>query len=129
MVADDCLLVFGQHPDTIPFSVKRIFYILKPRKGLPRGFHTHHKTKQVIFCIQGQFRLTLDDGKTREEAVLSKANKGVYLAPMIWHEMADMDKRTIILVVASRKYDPNDYIRDYQKFLRLVNDGKKRSQV
>lgn len=120
-ILDDCTLIFAQTPDHIPFTIKRIYYISRAHPKLPRGFHAHKKTKQIIFCLKGSIKLTLDNGKSRKEVMLNKPNIGVFLDSMIWHEMMNFKKNTLLLILASRKFDPSDYIRNYVEF-------KKRAQ-
>ena len=125
-IKDDGYLYYVQHPDQIPFEIKRVYYIVSPVSGLPRGKHTHKKTRQILFCIQGSVRMVLDDGFRREEIALSEPEKGIMLEPMIWHEMWDMDESTILLILASEKFDPKDYIRNHNEFLRIVRTKKKK---
>lgn len=115
-VFDDCYLYFAQTPDHIPFKIKRIYYIINSDVKLPRGLHAHKKTQQVIFCISGSIKLILDNGKKREEIVIDQPNTGVFLDKMIWHEMIDFKRNTILLIIASEKFDPADYIRQYEEF-------------
>ena len=122
-IEDDCLLMFAQFPN-IPFEIKRVYYILQPKPNLPRGFHAHRQTKQVLFCIQGSIKIILDDGKKRKEVILNKPNIGIFLDSLIWHEMYKLDKNTILLIMASKEYDPLDYIRDYKKFLKIVKKNE-----
>ena len=119
-IIDDCFLYFSEHPEHIPFQVKRVYFITKSDTKLSRGFHVHKKTRQIIFCIQGSIKLVLNNGRSREEIVLDRAENGALIDKMIWHEMHDFQKDTILLVLASRIYDSKDYIRDYQKFLKSV---------
>lgn len=120
-IRDDGFLIFGQYPDQVPFEIKRVYYITEPVKGLPRGKHAHKKTRQILFCIKGKVRIVLNDGNNQEEIVLSSSEKGIMIESKIWHEMLDMDEDTILLVLASEKYKPNDYIRDYSEFKRYVS--------
>lgn len=122
-ISDDCYLCFAQNPTHIPFSIKRIFYILQAQLGLPRGAHAHYKTEQILFCIQGSIKMVLDNGKRREEIILDQPEVGIFLDKMIWHEMQEFKKDTILLVIASRKYNNKDYIRSYRQFLGLVNSA------
>lgn len=115
-IIDDCYLYYAQNKDHIPFSIKRIYFITKAEIKLSRGFHAHHKTQQILFCIQGSIKLTLDNGKKREQLSLNKPNKGIFINKMVWHEMYNFKKNTILLVLASRVFDENDYIRNYEKF-------------
>lgn len=119
-IEDDGILCFGQVDDHIPFSPIRVYYILKPKRGEPRGSHAHKETNQLLFCLQGSVKMVLDDGDKREDIVLKDPNVGIVLPKMLWHEMHNMDKDTILLVLASKKYDPADYIRNYDQFKRLA---------
>lgn len=120
-IFDDCYLYFAQNSTHIPFVIKRVYYITKANIKLSRGFHAHKKLKQVIFCIQGKIKLTLDDGKKRKSIMLHKPNIGVLIEKMIWSEMTGFKKNTIILVFASRVFNESDYIRDYEQFKGLAN--------
>ena len=119
-IFDDCYLYFAQNYDHIPFSNKRIYYITQAKRQIGRGFHAHHQTHQVLFCIQGHIKMVLDDGIRREEVILDKPEEGIFLNKMIWHEMHDFQENTILLVLASDVYKPEDYIRDYNEFVKLV---------
>ena len=115
-IFDDCYLSFAQTPDHIPFNIQRVYYITKSDPKLPRGYHAHKKTKQVIFCIQGTIKLTLDDGERKRKIILKESHVGVFIDKMIWHEMIDFKKDTILLVLASKVFNEKDYIRDYAQF-------------
>lgn len=123
-IIDDCFLFFAQNKDHIPFSIKRIYYILKANTTLTRGFHAHLKTKQALFCLSGSIKVVLSDGRRKKSIILDSPDTGIFLDNMIWHEMHDFKKNTIILVIASRKFNPKDYIRDYKKFKEIVNNEK-----
>lgn len=113
-----------QSDNQIPFTIERIFFIYGVSEGAVRGAHTHHMTAQALFCIQGSIDIRLDDGKTKETVHLDRPNVGVLLEPHIWHEMADFKKDTIILVLASKRYDPEDYVRSYEDFLNQYSNEK-----
>lgn len=115
-IFDDCFLYFAQNSAHIPFNIKRVYFITKADTNLPRGHHAHKETKQVMFCIQGSINLRLDNGKKREKITLDRPDIGVLIDKMIWHEMADFKKDTILLVLASKVFNEKDYIRDYEKF-------------
>jgi dTDP-4-dehydrorhamnose 3,5-epimerase-like enzyme len=119
-VTDDCFLYFGEYPKHIPFTINRIYYITKAAKKLPRGFHAHYRTRQVLFCIQGSIKMIFDNGKKRQSIILKKPEVGVLIDKKVWHEMHNFKKDTILLVLASAKYNPKDYIRNYDDFLKLV---------
>ena len=110
----------------IPFDIKRMYYInnLDPRSSL-RGKHAHRKLRQVIFCINGSFTLTLDDGEKQQDIFMREDNVGVILEPMLWHTMHDFSSGCVLLVAASDYYDEADYIRNYNEFIQLVRGGEK----
>lgn len=124
-ISDDCFLYFVQNPDHIPFIIKRVYFILKSRSNLPRGSHAHYKTQQILFCIQGSIKMILDNGKKKEEIILNQPETGIILDKMIWHEMHNFQKDTILLVLASRKYEEKDYLRNYEEFLTIANGRNK----
>jgi dTDP-4-dehydrorhamnose 3,5-epimerase-like enzyme len=122
-IEDEGFLSFLESKSHVPFSIKRLYYISEVIPNARRGFHAHKKTKQIFFCIQGSIRLILDNGKEREEIVLDQSNKGIFLDAMMWHEMIDFQPDTILLVVASDRYDEDDYIRQYNEFLKAVQSS------
>src|SRR5436190_21751456 len=117
-IKDEGYLCFMEGRNHIPFSIKRIYYIFDVIKNAVRGKHTHKKTKQVLFCIRGSITIILDNGKEKEAITLNKPNQGIYLDAMMWHEMVAFKAGTVLLVLASETYDPNDYIRSYEEFLQ-----------
>lgn len=125
-IIDDCFLYFVQTPEHIPFSIKRVYYILESNPQFARGHHAHKKTDQVLFCIQGSIKLILNDGRKRRKILLDNPSQGVLINRMIWHEMNDFKLNTILLVLASRIFEPDDYIRDYNQFLKLAHEKKKK---
>lgn len=125
-IADEGILCFAEAKNHIPFSIKRIYYIFGVEKDATRGLHAHKKTLQMLFCIKGEIKIVLDNGFKREEIVLDKPNKGVFLDKLLWHEMADFGKDTLLLVLASDYYKESDYIRDYGEFIKVVNPKKRK---
>ena len=103
---------------TIPFDIKRVYYIFDTEPGVARGFHAHKQLQQVAVCVTGKCRMILDDGNAREEAWLNSPTKGLVIKDMVWREMYDFSDDCVLLVLASEHYDEADYIRDYQEFLK-----------
>lgn len=120
-VKDDCLMCIAESGKQIPFLIKRVYYMVQNSPGLPRGYHTHKKLEQVLFCIQGSVKIILDNGFKREETILDNPAIGIRLQPMMWHEMHDIRDDTIMLVFASTAYDESDYIREYATFKKTVD--------
>jgi dTDP-4-dehydrorhamnose 3,5-epimerase-like enzyme len=121
-ITTDGVLVQLQPPE-IPFEIKRVYYIYDVSVGAIRGAHTHRTTTQVLFCLQGNIVMVLDDGKRKERVLLNKPNVGILLEPGVWHEMQEFKKDTILLVLASEKHEPTDYIRSYEDFLNSYAKG------
>ena len=110
-------LVALQGAKTMPFDIKRVYYIFGTQPGVARGFHAHRQLQQVAVCITGKCRMVLDDGQSREEVWLDSPNKGLIIDRMIWREMHDFSANCVLLVLASEHYDENDYIRNYAAFI------------
>ena len=104
----------------IPFDIKRIFYIYGTQKGIPRGKHSHYKTKQFLVAVNGSCKVTLDNGKEKKTFNLNKQNLGLFQDALVWGTMHDFSEDCVLVVLASEHYDESDYIRDYDKFLELT---------
>ena len=116
-IEDDALLMFMEGQKEIPFSIKRVYIITNCDSKLDRGHHSHKVTEQVLFCIKGCVDMYLDNSSSTELVTIDRPNIGIYLPPNLWHEMRNISKDAIMLVVASHKYDEQDYIRDYEEFI------------
>ena len=108
---------------SVPFDIKRVYYIFGTKKSVSRGFHAHLNLKQVAVCVTGSCRFVLDNGKQREEIVLDKSTIGLLINDLTWREMYDFSPDCVLMVLANEHYDESDYIRDYQEFLKAVNNG------
>ena len=106
----------------IPFKIKRVFFIRHPKiKKSVRGRHAHKKTNQAIFCINGTFVLNLDDGRAKQSILMDDPSIGIILGPKLWHTMTDLSKNCNILVIADSFYNEDDYIREYDEFLKYLD--------
>ena len=117
-------LIALEAKETVPFDIKRVYYLFGTKENLARGFHAHKKLNQIAVCVMGSCRFVLDNGKSRESIVLNNASTGLLIDKLLWHEMHDFTPDCFLLVLASEHYDEADYVRDYQKFLELVNEEK-----
>ena len=106
---------------SIPFDIKRLYYIFGTKEGVSRGFHAHRNLKQVAVCVTGSCRFVLDNGKAREQITLDTSTTGLVIEDLTWREMHDFTPDCVLMVLASEYYDETDYIRDYQEFLKVVN--------
>nr|WP_314100383.1 FdtA/QdtA family cupin domain-containing protein [Acinetobacter lwoffii] len=110
-------LVVAEANRNVPFSIQRLYYIFGAQPDVPRGFHAHKELQQIAFCIQGSCKMLMDNGKEKQEILIGQSNKGLFILPMVWHEMHDFSEDCILLVLASDHYDESDYIRNYDQFL------------
>lgn len=105
----------------IPFDMKRVFYIFATNSDLPRGQHSHFKTKQFLIAVNGSCKVTLDNGKEKETFDLNSRDVGLFQDALIWGTMHDFSEDCVLMVLANDVYDIKDYITDYNKFLKVVN--------
>lgn len=108
---------------TVPFDIKRVYYIFATQKDVARGFHAHKDLKQIVVCVTGKCRMILDDSKVRQEIWLDSPTKGLLISDLVWREMHDFSEDCVLLVLASEHYDESDYIRDYKDFIKAVRDN------
>lgn len=111
-----------ENGNTIPFHVKRSYYLYDVPGGESRGGHAHKGLFQLIVAASGSFAVTLDDGKIKRTFTLNRPYQGLLVVPGIWRELDDFSSGSVCLVFASMKYDANDYIRDYEEFLKFKSD-------
>lgn len=101
----------------VPFDVQRAYYLYDVPGGESRGSHAHKTLAQLIVAVSGSFSITLDDGYVKRTFLLNRSHQGLYVVPGIWRTLDDFSSGSVCLVLASQKYDPDDYIRDYDEFL------------
>lgn len=106
---------------TIPFDVKRVYYLYDVPGGESRGSHAHKELSQLILAASGSFRVTLDDGRAKKSFFLNRPYQGLYVKPGIWRDLDDFSSGAVCLVLASEVYHEEDYIRDYKDFLVFRN--------
>ena len=106
--------------DSVPFDIKRVYYLFGTKKGVARGFHAHKALKQLAVCVSGSCRFVLDNGLEKQDIVLDSPLKGLIIDKMIWREMYDFSDDCVLMVLADEVYDEDDYIRDYEDFLDAI---------
>jgi len=106
-----------ENGETIPFDVKRIYYLYDVPGGESRGSHGHKQLQQLIVAVSGAFTVTLDDGHVRRSFTLNRPYQGLLVKPGIWRTLDDFSSGSVCLVLASEKYQAEDYIRDYNEFI------------
>lgn len=105
----------------IPFDIKRIYYLYDIPGGEERGAHAHKELQQLIVAVSGSFDVVLDDGCVKRTFTLNRPYQGLLIVPGIWRELRNFSSGSVCLVLASHKYDENDYIRDYEDYLKYKN--------
>lgn len=101
---------------SVPFDIKRVFYIYETKPGVPRGQHSHYVTQQYLIAVSGSCKVTLDDGSTKVTYELNQPNIGLFQDALVWGEMHEFSTDCVLLVLASEYYNEADYIRDYETF-------------
>lgn len=107
---------------SIPFDIKRVYYIYGTQSGVSRGFHAHKALKQVAIVVRGSCRFILDDGTKREDVLLKDPAQGLLIESFMWREMHDFSEDCVLMVLADQLYDESDYIRNYDEFISLIKE-------
>lgn len=110
----------GQH---IPFDIQRVYYLYDVPGGAERGGHAHKGLQQLIIAMSGSFDVVLDDGREKKRFHLNRSYSGLYVCPMIWRELDNFSSGSVCMVLASQRYDEDDYYRDYVEFMNTVLAG------
>jgi len=111
-------LSFAEYPGQLPFAPKRYFLTYQVPSQEVRGEHAHRHCHQFLVCVAGNCSVIVDDGHHRAEMVLDRPTQGIYIPPMVWSVEYKHSPQTVLMVLASEVYQPEDYIRDYEHFLR-----------
>ena len=107
----------------IPFNIARAFYIYGSDKDIVRGQHANRKSEFVLINVAGKSKVKVKDGLGNEVVYcLNRPHTGVYLPTMVWKDMYDFSEDSVLLCLSSEHYDPDEYIRDYDEFCRIVSD-------
>lgn len=104
----------------VPFEIKRVFYIYGSDAEVIRGRHANRKTEFVLINVCGTSKVRLDNGYEQEVIELNRPRMGLYLPTMLWKDMYDFSEDSILLVLASEHYDAEEYIRDYDEYIREI---------
>jgi hypothetical protein len=111
-------LTFVESGNQIPFDIQRVYYLYDVPGGAQRGGHAHKELFQLIIAISGSFDVVLDDGTKKKRVHMNRSYNGLYVCPMIWRELENFSSGSVCMVLASNRYDEDDYYRDYATFIR-----------
>ncbi len=106
----------------IPFKIQRSYWIYDVPGGEARGGHAYYENEEFIVALSGSFDVILDDGKEKQTFSLNRSYYGLYVPKGIWREMNNFSTNSLALILASTKYDANDYIRDYDEFRKAIEN-------
>lgn len=115
-------LVFITSGVEIPFRIERAFFVYGVPSRDVRGEHAHRALHQLLICVHGACHIIVDDGQQRDELILDDPTVGLHIPPMVWSIQYKYSSDAVLAVLASAPYDPDDYIRDYDEYLRLVSE-------
>lgn len=115
-------LVVIEGNQDIPFEIKRTFYIYGSDSTVVRGQHANRESEFVLINVAGSSKVRITDGKEEFIAVLNKPMMGIYIPKMVWKDMYDFSSDSVLLVLASTHYDGKEYIRDYNEYLKTINE-------
>ena len=111
-------LTFIEGGSHIPFDIQRVYYLYDVPGGAERGGHAHKGLQQLIIAMSGSFDVVLDDGHEKKRVHLNRSYNGLYICPMIWRELDNFSSGSVCMVLASSKYDEDDYYRNYADFIQ-----------
>ena len=115
------MLVALEQERNVPFEIRRVYYVYATEPNVHRGRHAHRRLKQLAVAVRGSVTILLDDGTGPVEVVLNDPAQGLLLGDMVWRELYDFSDDCVLMVLADQPYDPDDYITDYDLFLKEVN--------
>lgn len=119
-------LAVAEAEKVCPFPIKRTYWVYDCPNGMKRGGHAHHDLHQILICVAGEVLVTLHDGLNEYNFVLNRPTIGLHQKPMFWGDLT-YNKDSVLLVLASEHYLAEDYIRDYQEFLKIATQNYKLS--
>lgn len=117
-------LSFVEQLNHIPFEIKRTYWIYDVPGGENRGGHVFKQNQEFIIALSGAFDVIVDDGENKKRFTLNRSYYGLYVPAGLWREMENFSTNSLALEFGSMNYNPEDYIREYDEFLKLKHDGK-----
>lgn len=106
--------------EVLPFEMKRVYYLYDVPAGVERGGHAHKKLQQFLVALSGSFDVILNDGRKKRKVTLNKPFEGLLIKNGIWRELKNFSSGSVCLVLASDVFDEDDYIRDFDEFIKRV---------
>lgn len=116
-------LSFVEQLNHIPFEIKRTYWIYDVPGGENRGGHAFRRNEEFIIALSGAFDVTVDDGVSRKTFLLNRSYYGLYVPAGLWREMENFSTNSLALEFGSIHYSAEDYVRDYQEYLKMKQNG------
>ena len=117
-------LSFAQNNTQIPFEIKRTYWLYDVPGGESRGGHAYRETEEFVMALSGSFDVIVDDGKEKKTFHLNRSYYGLYIPKGMWREIDNFSTNSFALEFASTRYNPDDYIRDYNEFIKMKENGQ-----
>jgi dTDP-4-dehydrorhamnose 3,5-epimerase-like enzyme len=117
-------LSFVEQKIHIPFIIRRTYWLYDVPGGECRGGHAYKENEEFIVALSGSFDVILDDGKEKKTYTLNRSYYGLYVPKGLWREMNNFSTNSLAMILSSTDYDANEYVRNYDEFIKLKNDGK-----
>jgi hypothetical protein len=115
-------LSFIESQNHIPFNIKRVYWIYDVPGGEIRGGHAYKQLEEVIIALSGSFDVSIDDGSGREQIFhLNRSYEGLYIPALTWRQIRHFSTNAVCLILASRPYEEDDYMRNYIDYHRMIN--------
>lgn len=118
-------LCVGEFGRELPFEPQRYFVVFDVPSREVRGDSAHLELEQFVVCLRGTLAVVVDDGREREEIVMDSPEVGLFVPRLTWTTFYRHSADALMLVLASAAYDPADYIRDYEEFMRRRRDASR----
>lgn len=117
-------LSFFQNEEHIPFKIQRAYWIYDVPGGEHRGGHAYKDLQEVIVALSGSFDVVIDDGVEKKTITLNRSYNALYIPKMIWRRLENFSTNSLAFIVTDKMYDADQYIREYEQYLEMKNDGK-----
>lgn len=118
-------LTFIEGERHVPFAIERVYYLYDVPGGAERGGHAHKGLHQFMVAMSGSFDVKIDDGERKATFHLNRSYSGLYLCPMIWREIDNFSSGAVCMVLASSRFEQDDYLRDYGAFVQLSKEQRR----
>lgn len=117
-------LSFVEQLNHIPFEIKRTYWIYDVPGGESRGGHAFRQNQEFIVALSGAFDVIVDDGNEKKVFNMNRSYYGLYIPAGLWREMTNFSTNSLALEFGSIHYDRNDYVEDYNQFLKMKGNGE-----